>query len=96
MLEAMNSVGKHDKLKRFKFIVFDLSNVTEFDFDEYSLVMAAAQLEACFCANRRIKVAVVSGGAHGDIVAQLLGDLLKRPLHVFTSVSVALVWARSW
>jgi hypothetical protein len=58
--------------------------------------MTAAQLEACLAANRKIKFAIVSEDAYGDVAGQLLSDLLKRPLHVFTSVALAMVWFRSW
>jgi hypothetical protein len=96
MLDAMNLIGKHERLKRFDFIVHDLSGVTEFNFDEYALVMTAAQMEACSFSNRTIKIAIVSDDNHGEIAGQLLSDLLKRPLHVFTSSALAMVWVRSW
>jgi len=96
MLDAMNSIGKHDRRKRFKFVIHDLSAVTDFVQDEDALVMAAAQIEACFTANRDIKIAIVSENVHGEIVGQLLRGLLKRPLHVFASVALAMVWVRSW
>jgi hypothetical protein len=96
MLEAMNLIGKQDRLKRFKFVIHDLSNVTDFDYDEYALLMTAAQMEACFLTNRNIKIALVSEDTHGEIAGQLLSDLLKRPLHVFTTAALAMVWVRSW
>jgi hypothetical protein len=96
MLEAMNSVGKHDRLKRFQFVIHDLSGVIDFDFDDCATVMTAAQIQACTFANPKIKFAIVSEDAYGEIVGQLMSDLLKRPLHVFTLDTLAMVWLRSW
>jgi hypothetical protein len=96
MLDSMNAVGRHDCLKKFRFVVHDLSNVTDFEHDDHSLVMTAAQMEACINANRNLKFAIVSDDVHGEIAGQLLSDILKRPLHVFKSLALAMVWVRSW
>jgi hypothetical protein len=96
MLEAMNSIGRHDRLKRIQFVIHDFLNITDFDYDDYAAVMTAAQIQACISANAKIKFAIVSDDAYGDIAGQILSDLLKRPLHVFTTVTLAMVWLRSW
>ena len=96
MLEGMIAVAKSDHLKKFKFIIHDLSRVTQFKHDDYALVMTAAQMEACIYTNPSIKMAIVSGDVEGDIAGQLLSEHLKRPMHVFQTPELAMIWAKSW